>query len=805
MEPQTPMVNTAPIFKKPRQAPAPDLIPSSSPAFGTPVYPIRTSRPVEQSRPTVLAINLPPTALRPLAFRSFTKKHNLTLTSGALQLLATFVGKHCGSRWREEGLAEKVLDAAAKSWKKNGGGLIVTDEGDDFAKVLRQIEGSMSGGRISETSTLSRQSSFAFGEADPPSDPGALTNGYITLNRQDSLGLSGLAVNDDQEIRLEPRKWVKVINACEQPRVKYKTVNKHFEPIANRPSLMPSASHKTDLFRDRYNLIHQTLLRNESFQTSSVLAVRTNSLQRTASSLTSNQAYKITPIGNLLGRSGSSHILLGLLTVSPTGLLTLADLTGSIGLDITHARPAPEDGAWFSPGMMALVDGMYEEEGATLQGLDRNTGIGGSIGGKFTVFSIGGPPCERRDVTLGIKASGDNGAHIAGGGFGWVDFLGVGSERATGTTMRQLERKAFHVADPEDISSSGSRIIMLGEVNLDNAHVLKALRAVLLRYDAQVDEQPPMVFVLFGNFARNAAMSGGKRSGSMEYKEHFDALALLIADFPDLLSKATFVFVPGDNDPWASAFSAGGSTVIPRDPVPTMFTNRIRRAFTTANSEAEKSMGTKGTGDVVWASNPARISLFGPTHEIVLFRDNMTGRLRRNAVRFPALRQNGDSKEAAEDSEQHVEDGNVTDGGRAAQAPESPELDIVDVEVDAAVENAESEMPTVKASGRPRTAVSVETLAARKLVKTILDQATLSPFPLSVRPVLWDYATALQLYPLPTALVLMDAETAPFTVSYQGCLVMNPGPLAPAHSKHVIQWIEYDVRTRQGMVKDAHI
>ena len=38
----------------------------------------------------------------------------------------------------------------------------------------------------------------------------------------------------------------------------------------SKPSLLPAASHKTALFRNRFNVIHQRLLRNESFQTSAV-------------------------------------------------------------------------------------------------------------------------------------------------------------------------------------------------------------------------------------------------------------------------------------------------------------------------------------------------------------------------------------------------------------------------------------------------------------------------------------------------------------------------------------------------------
>lgn len=799
MEKATTSVQTAPLFEKVKTSgiAQSNPIPSSSPAFGTPAYPIRTSKPNERARPSILPIVLPPSALRPLAFRTFTKKHNLTITSSALQSLATFVGKHCGSGWKEEGLAEKVLDAAAKTWKKNGGGLIVAGEGDEFAKVLRQIEGSISGGRISEHSTLSRQSSFAFGASDTNSESTESPSLPRPLERHDSLGLSGLAVEDDENTSQEPRSWMKLVGAFDQPRLRYNILTKHFEPLPNQPSLLPNASHKTELFRQRYNLIQQILLRNESFQTSSVMAARTSSIHRSSSTLASTQqAYKLTPIGNLLGRSGSSHILLGLLTISPTGLLTLNDLTGSIALDITHARPAPEDGAWFTPGMIVLVDGMYEEEGSSLQGLDRNVGIGGSIGGKFTVFSIGGPPCERREVTLGVNASGVNGSQSAGGGFGWVDFLGTGSERATGSMMRRLEQKIFPISGTSSQGGGCGRMVVLGEVNLDDSNTLQALRKVLSQYDTERADQTPMVFVLMGNFSRHSVMSGSKRYGSMEYKESFDALASVLSDYPAILQNTTFVFVPGDNDPWASSFSAGAATAIPRDAVPTMFTNRIRKAFTSANSEAERSTGKKTDGEAIWTTNPARLSIFGPTHEIVLFRDDMSSRLQRNSIRFPALGKQSTSEADRETSTGTEEASSETQEDRNGAAG---------MEVDVAVETAESTVPISKAAPGPHTPPSPEVLRARKLVKTVLDQACLSPFPLSHRPVLWDYAGALQLYPLPTALVLMDPDSTPFAISYQGCQVLNPGPLTPPHRRKLVQWIEYDISSRQGITRDARL
>jgi DNA polymerase epsilon subunit 2 len=91
---------------------------------------------------------------------------------------------------------------------------------------------------------------------------------------------------------------------------------------------------------------------------------------------------------------------------------------------------------------------------------------------------------------------------------------------------------------------------------------------------------------------------------------------------------------------------------------------------------------------------------------------------------------------------------------------------------------------------------------ARRLVKTILDQGTISPFPLPLRPVLWDHASALQLYPLPTALVLADPEAAPFCMTYEGCHVMNPGRLLPEGGAPMARWVEYDVLRNRGKVRE---
>jgi len=69
--------------------------------------------------------------------------------------------------------------------------------------------------------------------------------------------------------------------------------------------------------------------------------------------------------------------------------------------------------------------------------------------------------------------------------------------------------------------------------------------------------------------------------------------------------------------------------------------------------------------------------------------------------------------------------------------------------------------------------------------------------------VLWDYASALQVYPLPTAMVLADTEAPAFCVTYEGCHVMNPGSIIAPGRRGFARWVEYDIRNKVGKVREA--
>lgn len=555
----------------------------------------------------------------------------------------------------------------------------------------------------------------------------------------------------------------------------------HLYPLTNtrsttKPTLFPPPSHKTELFRQRYHIVHQRILRNDTFRTPTFSAARSATLHRTAS-LPTSQTNTITPIANLLGRSGTTHLLLGMLTISPTGALSLSDLTGTIALDLQHARPIPENGAYFAPGMIVLVDGSYEEDygnlgAASVSTLGGTGGIGGTIGGKFIGFSVGHPPCERRSTTLGdIHDSKDK---LVGPAFGWTDFLGVGSQRATGAKMARIANKILTPNTPHNI-------IIASDLHLDVPSTLSALRTMLRSYTPKPDDPRPnypLAIILMGNFSSKATLAGVPGAGSIEYKEHFDALASVLSEFQSLIAHTTLIFVPGDNDAWPSAFSAGAAAPLPRKPVPALFTNRIRRAVAEANREvwgAGKANGKEG--EVVWATNPARLSWFGVRGDMAILRDDVAGRLHRTSIRF------------SKPEEDNIDEEEMPDAVPNEDSQDAMELDT-------------PQQRNAQSNGEE---VDPDTQRARALTRTILSQSHLSPFPLSVRPLHWDYAHVLSLYPLPTALVVADAEAPAFVVKYCGCTVLNPGSIDESGGRGRregrARWVEYDISTQVGVVR----
>lgn len=111
------MAALASIFK--RNSTEREAAPLSSGPFQSIHSPVLNQQPRQQSPATFLPVQIELSHFRPIAFRIFTKKHNLTLKSDALAVLAEYIGRKCGSEWRI--LGEPLLDEIARAWARAEG------------------------------------------------------------------------------------------------------------------------------------------------------------------------------------------------------------------------------------------------------------------------------------------------------------------------------------------------------------------------------------------------------------------------------------------------------------------------------------------------------------------------------------------------------------------------------------------------------------------------------------------------------------------------------------------------------------
>ncbi len=113
---------------------------------------------------------------------------------------------------------------------------MVEGNSKELQEILKTLEGNMSGGKITGPSRgLSRTESMLSEVGN-----GDVTNTHLGLRptgppRQDSnvsFGMSSLGVEEETEegeAVNDPRAWLKVIDAYEQPRLLYNVDKKHFE------------------------------------------------------------------------------------------------------------------------------------------------------------------------------------------------------------------------------------------------------------------------------------------------------------------------------------------------------------------------------------------------------------------------------------------------------------------------------------------------------------------------------------------------------------------------------------------------
>lgn len=263
----------------------------------------------------------------------------------------------------------------------------------------------------------------------------------------------------------------------------------------------------------------------------------------------------------LLGRAGERFLLLGILAHNKEGALCLEDADGSVTLDVSKLDE-PGEGL-YTEGCIALVEGEYTQDG-TLE-----------------VIAIGQPPCEDRDTARSI--------------YGHIDFLGKGS-----TTL--LEDSQYCRRVREELSDV--YFFFLSDVWLDRPQTFVGLRKML---DNCIENSfIPKVIVMCGNFTSRSTAQGSGRD-VQRYQENFDALADLIASYPQITRTTHFVFVPGPLD-------MTSNVTLPRRPILSSFTSHLKAKIP----------------KIYFATNPCRLKFFA--QEIVIFREDTMARMLRNTL-----------------------------------------------------------------------------------------------------------------------------------------------------------------------------
>lgn len=423
---------------------------------------------------------------------------------------------------------------------------------------------------------------------------------------------------------------IQVFDAFKVPRLKYNAPKKEFFMNKEKLPLHGNAKEKMLFLRDRFTLIRQRLLRNETFAPPVPGSIK-------------REYVELTPIESLRGTVGSKCVL-GVLAELEEGKMFLEDLNSSVALDLSACQ---------------YYHGLFTQHCVVLC-------KGELVDDVFKASMMGFPPPEDRSVSL---------RHMAN-----LNLLGLAPASQDFVHMQTLEEQT------ED-----SMFVVVSNVHLDRPKVMEKLKELFTGYSAF----PPTAFILIGNFMSRPF--GHATDDMRVFKDHFDALAKLISTFPTLRKGSRFIFVPGPQDP-----STGHPNVLPRPALPKVFTRRLLTVLPNA----------------VFASNPCRLRYF--TQEIVIFRENVLHKMRRNCVVQPKMQsRDGEGDEEGEEGEE--------------------EVDITD-----------------------------------HLVKTICDQGHLCPMPLDTRPVYWAHDHSLWLYPLPDLVVMADNYDQ-YQQTYESCIAVNPG------------------------------
>ncbi|KAG0082944.1 DNA polymerase epsilon subunit 2 [Podila epicladia] len=262
-------------------------------------------------------------------------------------------------------------------------------------------------------------------------------------------------------------------------------------PAPSTNQVIAAAEEKTAMFRARYQLLLQRIMRNECFAP----PVFTGGMEQ-------DRYLKLTPLKALKGRCGERFLMFGMLVQMSGGKYCLEDADDRVELVLDHSQ---NSAGLFTENCFVLVEGQYTDDNVII------------------AETIGLPPPELREETKKV--------------FGNIDFLGAPREMRSEDQLRVISEEY------EDIS-----FVILSDVWLDQPKTFTTLRTIFEGYS---NSTLPLAFILCGSFKSQPFLYNGLESA--QYRDGFTALAELIAEFPTMATFSYFIFVPGPNDPWGAS------------------------------------------------------------------------------------------------------------------------------------------------------------------------------------------------------------------------------------------------------------
>jgi hypothetical protein len=324
------------------------------------------------------------------------------------------------------------------------------------------------------------------------------------------------------------------------------------------------------------------------------------------------------------------------------------------------------------------------------------------IRGLVKVHVLGFPPFETREATLRAMAV--------------VDPLCVLHSPAELVNVKRLMQTSSEV--------QSTTFAIFSDLHLDKPEVLEGLRKVLS--SDSLSKNPSALYIFMGNFS--SLPLNEVLSNPSAYRAGFEALASLLANFPDVTAKSRFVFIPGPCDP-------GSANVLPRPPLPSSFVKCL--------------LSNEAIPHVTFASNPARIRFY--SQEIVLFREDLSLKLRRRAILTPLYSLEGESRPIS---------------------------------------------------------------GTHHMSETILRQGHLCPVPLNAQPIFWELDYTLRLSPLPEFIVIAEDEeqfSYPFFSSESddknddpalATVILNPGSFGTQLDFSLLCPAKLETWSRHGSLDD---